>query len=62
MAASDSDADEWCRARDKVSILSQHPFNEQQLLGYRMTWLVMSQSFLFGAVVFRSDAPDARVV
>jgi hypothetical protein len=58
MAASDSDADHWARTKDKVTILSQLLLNEQQLMGYRMAWLVMSQSFLFGAVIF-GDAPDA---
>jgi hypothetical protein len=58
MPASDSNADHWARTKDKVTILSQLLLNEQQLMGYRMAWLVMSQSFLFGAVIF-GDAPDA---
>lgn len=58
MPASDSSTDHWARTKDKVTILSQLLLNEQQLMGYRMAWLVMSQSFLFGAVIF-GDAPDA---
>lgn len=58
MTPSASDAGHWGRTKDKVAILSQLLLNEQQLMGYRMAWLVMSQSFLFGAVIF-GDAPDA---
>jgi hypothetical protein len=58
MTASDSDADHWAQTKDKITILCQLLLNEQQLMGYRMAWLVMSQSFLFGAVIF-GDEPDA---
>jgi hypothetical protein len=58
MPESDFKADHWARTKDKVTILSQLLLNEQQLMGYRMAWLVMSQSFLFGAVIF-GDAPGA---
>jgi hypothetical protein len=58
MTASVSSIDHWAQTKDKVTILSQLLLNEQQLIGHRMAWLVMSQSFLFGAVIF-GDEPHA---